>query len=78
MGPSPASMDELPLWKFEDCVETYPTKDPALAFSGQRATQVEEPDSQVDLNLGSSGPAFVGESFMVPVTVTSKGHCLFW
>ena len=49
-----------------------------LAFSGQRATQVEEPDSQVDLNLGSSGPAFVGESFMVPVTVTSKGHCLFW
>ncbi|KAF3447851.1 hypothetical protein FNV43_RR08557 [Rhamnella rubrinervis] len=74
---SPASMDELPLWKFEDRVETYPTKDPALSFSGQRATQVEEPDSQVDLNLGSSGPAFVGESFMVPVTVASRGHSVY-
>ncbi|PQQ15271.1 trafficking protein particle complex subunit 11 [Prunus yedoensis var. nudiflora] len=71
---SPASMDDLPLWKFEDRVVTYPTKDPALAFSGQKATQVEEPDPEVDLNLGSSGPALIGESFIVPVTVTSKGH----
>lgn len=71
---SPASMDELPLWKFEDRVVTYPTKDPALAFSGQKATQVEESDPEVDLSLGSAGPALIGESFIVPVTVTSKGH----
>ncbi|XP_068330735.1 uncharacterized protein [Pyrus communis] len=71
---SPASMDELPLWKFEDRVVTYPTKDPALAFSGQKATQVEESDPEVDLSLGSAGPALTGESFIVPVTVTSKGH----
>lgn len=73
---SPASMDDLPLWKFEDRVETYPTKDPALAFTGQKAIQVEEPDPQVDLNLVASGPAFVGESFVVPVTVASKGHAV--
>ncbi|KAM7519940.1 hypothetical protein LguiB_018902 [Lonicera macranthoides] len=71
---SPASMNELPLWKFEDRVETFPTKDPALTFSGQKATQVEEPEPLVDLKLGSSGPALVGESFIVPVTVTSRGH----
>ncbi|PRQ47168.1 putative Foie gras liver health family 1 [Rosa chinensis] len=71
---SPASMDDLPLWKFEDRVVTYPTKDPALAFFGQRAIQVEEPDPEVDLTLGASGPALIGESFIVPVTVTSKGH----
>ncbi|KAK2977149.1 hypothetical protein RJ640_027762, partial [Escallonia rubra] len=74
---SPASMNDLPLWKFEDRAETFPTKDPALAFSGQRATQVEEPEPQVNLNLGSSGPALVGESFMVPVTVASKGHAVY-
>ncbi|KAK9285807.1 hypothetical protein L1049_025008 [Liquidambar formosana] len=74
---SPASMDDLPLWKFEDCVETSPTQDPALAFSGQKAIQVEEPDPQVDLNLGASGPALVGESFIVPVTVASKGHAVY-
>ncbi|KAJ8763871.1 hypothetical protein K2173_003653 [Erythroxylum novogranatense] len=74
---SPASMDELPLWKFEDRVETFPTRDPALAFSGQKASQVEEPDPQVDLILDSAGPALVGESFMVPVTVASKGHAIF-
>lgn len=73
---SPASMNDLPLWKFEDRVETFPTKDPALSFSGQKATQVEEADPQVDLKLGSSGPALVGESFIVPVTVTSKGHAI--
>lgn len=73
---SPASMSDLPLWKFEDRVEAYPTKDPALALTGQKATQVEEPDPQVDLNLGASGPAFVGESFVIPVTVTSKGHAV--
>lgn len=71
---SPASMDDLPLWKFEDRVVTHPTKDPALAFSGQRATQVEEPDPEVDLTLDANGPALIGESFIVPVTVTSKGH----
>ncbi|PON44825.1 Foie gras liver health family [Parasponia andersonii] len=73
---SPASMGDLPLWKFEDRVDAYPTKDPALAFTGQKATQVEEPDPQVDLNLGASGPAFVGESFVIPVTVASRGHAV--
>ncbi|KAF9586946.1 hypothetical protein IFM89_039818 [Coptis chinensis] len=28
---SPGSMDELPLWKFEERVDTLPTKDPGLA-----------------------------------------------
>lgn len=74
---SPASMEDLPLWKFEDRVETSPTKDPALAFTGQKAAQVEEPDPQVDLNLGASGPAFIGESFLVPVTVISIGHAVY-
>ncbi|KAK7846233.1 trafficking protein particle complex subunit 11 [Quercus suber] len=74
---SPASMDDLPIWKFEDRVESSPTKDPALAFTGQKAAQVEEPDPQVDLNLGASGPAFVGESFIVPVTVISTGHAVY-
>lgn len=74
---SPASMSDLPLWKFEDRVETIPIKDPALASSGQKAIQVEEPDPQVDLKLGSSGPALVGENFVVPVTVTSKGHSVY-
>lgn len=74
---SPASMDDLPLWRFEDHVDTYPTKDPALSFSGQKAIQVEEPDPQVDLNLGAFGPALVGEKFIVPVTVTSKGHAIY-
>ncbi|KAL0389805.1 UNVERIFIED_CONTAM: hypothetical protein Scaly_0337600 [Sesamum calycinum] len=74
---SPASMNDLPLWKFENLVETIPTKDPGLAFSGQKAIQVEEPDPQVDLSLGSSGPALVGESFILPVTVSSKGHAVY-
>ncbi|KAJ0096984.1 hypothetical protein Patl1_29325 [Pistacia atlantica] len=74
---SPASMDDLPLWKYEDRVETFPTKDPAIAFSGQKAIQVEEPEPLVDLNLGASGPAFIGESFMVPVTVASRGHDIY-
>ncbi|KAK6922486.1 Trafficking protein particle complex subunit 11 [Dillenia turbinata] len=74
---SPASMDELPLWKFEDRVETFPTKDPALTFSGQKTIQVEEPDAMVELSLGASGPALVGESFILPVKVTSIGHAIF-
>ncbi|XP_057952195.1 uncharacterized protein LOC131146552 [Malania oleifera] len=75
---SPASMDDLPLWKFEDRVENLPTKDPALAFSGQKFIQVEEPDPQVDLNLCATGPALVGESFIVPVTVISKGLPVYY
>ncbi|XP_022739671.1 trafficking protein particle complex subunit 11 [Durio zibethinus] len=74
---SPASMDDLPLWKFEDRVETFPTKDPALSFSGQKATQVEEPDPQVDVTLGASGPALVGERFLVPVTIASRDHTIY-
>lgn len=74
---SPASMEDLPLWKFEDCAETFPTKDPALAFSGQKAAQVEEPEPQVDLILGGTGPALVGECFKIPVTVVSKDHAIF-
>lgn len=73
---SPASMEDFPLWKFEDQVETLPTKDAALAFSGQKLIQVEEPDAQVDLVLDSTGPALVGELFIVPVTILSKGHAV--
>ncbi|KAL4376306.1 hypothetical protein GQ457_02G006530 [Hibiscus cannabinus] len=74
---SPASMDDLPLWKFENHVETFPTKDPALSFSGQKVAQIEEPDPQVDVTLDASGPALVGERFLVPVTVTSRGHAIY-
>ncbi|KAL6519640.1 hypothetical protein OROHE_017330 [Orobanche hederae] len=74
---SPASMNEIPLWKFENLLETNPTTDLGLAFSGQKAIQVEEPDPQVDLIFGSSGPALVGESFILPVTVASKGHAVY-
>lgn len=73
---SPASMNDLPPWKFEDRVDTYPTKDPALAFTGQKAIQVEEPEAQVDLTLASSGPALVGEGFIIPVNVASKSHAI--
>ncbi|XP_047314909.1 trafficking protein particle complex subunit 11 isoform X2 [Impatiens glandulifera] len=74
---SPASMSELPLWKFEDRVESSPIKDPSVSFSGQKAIQVEEPDPLVDLKLGVSGPALVGERFIIPVTISSKGHPVF-
>ncbi|KAL3828855.1 hypothetical protein ACJIZ3_017657 [Penstemon smallii] len=74
---SPASMDDIPLWKFENLVETIPIKDPSLAFSGLKAIQVEEPDPQVDLTLGSTGSALVGEIFILPVTVASKGHAVY-
>ncbi|TVU28245.1 hypothetical protein EJB05_19755 [Eragrostis curvula] len=73
---SPASMEDFPLWKFEDKVETLPTKDQVLALSGQKLVQVEEPDAQVDLVLNSAGPALVGELFIVPVTILSKGHAI--
>ncbi|KAG9456631.1 hypothetical protein H6P81_001139 [Aristolochia fimbriata] len=73
---SPASMEELPVWKFEDRVESFPTKDASLSFSGQRFIQVEEPDPQVDLLLDSSGPALVGEDFVVPVSIISKGNAV--
>ncbi|KAL8251541.1 hypothetical protein R6Q59_035234 [Mikania micrantha] len=71
---SPANMNDLPMWKFEERFDASPTKDPAIAFSGMKVTQVEEPDPQVDLKLESIGPALVGENFMLPVTLTSKGH----
>ncbi|XP_074264314.1 uncharacterized protein LOC141586832 [Silene latifolia] len=71
---SPASMGDLPLWKFEERMESLPTKDLALSFSGQKALQVEEPDPQVDVSVDASGPALVGESFIVPVTIVSQGH----
>ncbi|KAF8643102.1 hypothetical protein HU200_066974 [Digitaria exilis] len=73
---SPASMEDFPLWKFEDHVETLPTKDNVLAFSGQKLIQVEEPDAQVDLVLNSAGSALVGEIFIVPATILSKGHAV--
>ncbi|KAK3158910.1 hypothetical protein QOZ80_2AG0143270 [Eleusine coracana subsp. coracana] len=71
---SPASMEDFPLWKFEDQVETLSMKDHVLALSGQKLVQVEEPDAQVDLDLNSTGPALVGELFIVPVTILCKGH----
>lgn len=61
----------------EDCIQTVPIKDAVLVFSGQKSTQVEEPDPQVDLCLGASGPALVGEVFLVPVTLVSKGHDVY-
>jgi trafficking protein particle complex subunit 11 len=67
-------MEDFPLWKFEDQVETLPTKDHVLALSGQKLVRVEEPDTQVDLDLNSADPALVGELFVVPVTIVSKGH----
>lgn len=73
---SPASMEDLPLWKFEEWVESFPTKDPGLAFYGQKVIQVEEPEPLVDLILSTSGPALVGENFIVPVMVESKGHAV--
>lgn len=74
---SPASLDSLPLWTLEDRIQTVPIKDPVLVFSGQKSTQVEEPEPQVDLCLGASGPALVGEIFLVPVTLVSKGHDVY-
>ncbi|XP_061351446.1 uncharacterized protein LOC133296470 [Gastrolobium bilobum] len=74
---SPASLDSLSLWTLEDCVQTVPIKDPILVYSGQKSVQVEEPDPQVDLCLGASGPALVGEIFLVPVTLVSKGHDVY-
>lgn len=38
---------------------------------------MEEPDPQVDLCLGASGPALIGEVFLVPVTLLSKGHAVY-
>ncbi|KAL5211248.1 hypothetical protein ABZP36_022095 [Zizania latifolia] len=73
---SPASMEDFPLWKFEDQLETLPMKDPVLAFSGQKLIQVEEPDGQVDVVLNSTGPALVGEVFTLPVAIFSKGHAV--
>ncbi|KAF7829082.1 trafficking protein particle complex subunit 11 [Senna tora] len=74
---SPASVDSLALGTLEESTETLPIKDPILAFSGLKSSQVEEPDPQVDLFLGASGPALVGEIFVVPVTVNSKGHDVY-
>ncbi|KAL5063542.1 hypothetical protein RYX36_025279 [Vicia faba] len=74
---SPASLDSLPLWTLEDCTQTVPIKDAVLVFSGLKSTQVEEPDPQVDLCLGASGPALIGEVFLVPVTLVSKGHAVY-
>ncbi|KAL6506589.1 hypothetical protein OROGR_024770 [Orobanche gracilis] len=73
----PASTNEIPLWKFENLLESNPTTDLGLAFSGQKAIQVEKPDPQVDLIFGSSGPALVGESFVLPVRIASKGHAVY-
>ncbi|KAL5208681.1 hypothetical protein ABZP36_033116 [Zizania latifolia] len=73
---SPASMEDFPLWKFEDQLETLPTKDTVLAFSGQKLIQVEEPDAQVDVVLNCTGPALVGELFTLPVAIFSKGHAV--
>lgn len=50
-------MEDSPAWKHENRVQSLPTKDPILAVFGQKATQVEEPEPQVDVSLGASGPA---------------------
>ncbi|KAG7535864.1 Trafficking protein particle complex subunit 11 [Arabidopsis thaliana x Arabidopsis arenosa] len=74
---SPAAMEDLPVWKHENSVESLPTKDPVLAVFGQKATQIDEPEPQVDVSLGASGPALVGEDFTMPIVVTSKGHAVY-
>uniref|UniRef100_A0A1J3JCK7 Trafficking protein particle complex subunit 11 n=1 Tax=Noccaea caerulescens TaxID=107243 RepID=A0A1J3JCK7_NOCCA len=74
---SPAAMEDLPVWKHENRLESLPTKDPVLAAFGQKATQVEEPEPQVDVSLGACGPALVGEDFTMPVEVSSKGHAVY-
>ncbi|GAB2226226.1 hypothetical protein Drorol1_Dr00022027 [Drosera rotundifolia] len=74
---SPASIGDIPLWKFEERIEYLPTKDPRLALAGQKAIQVEEPDPLVDVSLDAYGPALVGETFVVPVAITSKGHAVY-
>ncbi|KAJ0250002.1 hypothetical protein HA466_0142200 [Hirschfeldia incana] len=74
---SPAAMEDLLAWKHENRVQSLPTKDPVLAVFGQKATQVEEPEPQVDVSLGASGPALVGENFTMPIVVTSKGHAVY-
>ena len=52
-------------------------QDPALSFLGQKAAQVEEPDPQVDVILGASGTALVGERFLVQVTIASREHAIY-
>ncbi|XP_023636759.1 trafficking protein particle complex subunit 11 isoform X2 [Capsella rubella] len=74
---SPAAMEDLSVWKHENRVESLPTKDPVLAVFGQKATQVDELEPQVDVSLGASGPALVGEDFTLPIVVTSKGHAVY-
>lgn len=73
---SPASRDDLPLWKFEDRLETLPMRDGSLALFGQKVIQVEDPEPLVDVVLSASGPGFVGELFPVSVLVNSKGHAI--
>ncbi|KAK4284521.1 hypothetical protein QN277_001342 [Acacia crassicarpa] len=77
MAESPASLDSLSICTTEEGIETLPIKDPILAFSGLKSSQVEEPDPQVDLYLDASGPALVGEIFVVPVTVICLGHDVY-
>ncbi|MED6194047.1 hypothetical protein PIB30_024814 [Stylosanthes scabra] len=74
---SPASLDNLPVWALDDCIQSVPIKDNILVLSGQKTIQVEEPEPQVDVRLGAFGPALVGEIFLVPVTVISKGHDVY-
>jgi hypothetical protein len=73
---SPALMEDLAMWKYENQPETYPTLDPALSLSGQKFIQVEEPNPLVDLTVNSTGPALVGEVFRIPVHVVSTGHVI--
>ena len=40
-----ANMNELPFWKFEDRFEASQTKDPSIAFSGMKVTQIKEPET---------------------------------
>ncbi|RYR35653.1 hypothetical protein Ahy_A10g050784 [Arachis hypogaea] len=54
---SPASLDSLPIWTLDDCMQSVPIKDSILVLSGQKIIQVEEPEPQVDVRLGAFGPA---------------------
>ncbi|CAA2968425.1 Hypothetical predicted protein [Olea europaea subsp. europaea] len=70
---SPASTNDLPLWKFEDITETIPTKDQDLAISGQKAIQVEELDLKL---VASKGHAIHSGELKVYLVDTKGGGLL--
>ncbi|KAG0566416.1 hypothetical protein KC19_7G062300 [Ceratodon purpureus] len=69
-----STREDIPFWKSEPGVDAPPLANPALASSGQKVIQVEEPEALVDISLEGSSPGLVGESFPVSITISSAGH----